>query len=200
MPAEAPTAVPFPAAEPAAPAEASVAAFAEVYEKWFGFVWRSARGLGVSDAALDDVVQEIFVIVHARLSGFEGRSSIRTWLSGIVLNVVRHHRRGLARKGPRHADADQHVEPDEQVSPERDPFERAALAESVRLLQRLLDSLDDEKREVLVLTELEELSAPEIAEALGINLNTAYSRLRLAREQFDAALRRERARERGRQP
>jgi len=200
MPAEAPTALPYPAASPATPAQGSVATFAEVYEKWFGFVWRSARGLGVADAALDDLVQEIFVVVHRRLHDFEGRSSIRTWLSGIVLNVVRHHRRSLARKGPRLAGADEHAEPDEQASPERSPFERAALSEDVRLLQRLLDSLDDEKREVLVLTELEELSAPEIAEALGINLNTAYSRLRLAREQFDAALGRERARQRGRQP
>jgi RNA polymerase sigma-70 factor (ECF subfamily) len=199
MPAEAPTALSYPSAEPAAPVEAA-AAFAEVYEKWFGFVWRSARGLGVADAALDDIVQEIFVIVHRRLRGFEGRSSVRTWLSGIVLNVVRHHRRGLARKSPRLAGGDEPVDPDQQASPDRDPFERAALSEHVHLLQRLLDSLDDEKREVLVLTELEELSAPEIAEALGINLNTAYSRLRLAREQFDAALRRERARERGRQP
>src|SRR5882672_7077286 len=101
MPVEAPSAVPFSSAEPAAAAEAPAAVFAEVYQEWFGFVWRSARGLGVADAALDDVVQEIFVIVHRRLRDFEGRSSIRTWLSGIVLNVVRHHRRSLARKGPR---------------------------------------------------------------------------------------------------
>ena len=74
--------------------------FAEVYRELFGFVWRSTRGLGVTPAAIDDVVQEIFMVVHRRLRHFEGRSSIRTWVSGIVLNVVRHHRRNLARKSP----------------------------------------------------------------------------------------------------
>jgi RNA polymerase sigma-70 factor (ECF subfamily) len=58
-----------------------------------------------------------------------------------------------------------------------------------------LGDLDEKKREVLVLSELEELTAPEIAEALGINLNTVYSRLRLAREEFDRVAARYRARE-----
>ena len=192
MPAEAPTVNPYAAAEPAA---ISDVAFADVYQTWFAFVWRSARGLGVADAALDDVVQEIFVVVHRRLADFEGRSTLRTWLSGIVLNVVRHHRRGLARKGPRLAPGEEPADPDEQPSAGRDPFDRLALSEDARRLQRLLDCLDDEKREVLVLAELEELTVPEIADVLRINLNTTYSRLRLAREQFEAALGRERARE-----
>lgn len=200
MPAEAPAVESDALAPPVAAVVVTELRFAEVYERWFSFAWRSARGLGVSDAALDDVVQEIFVVVHRRLGDFEGRSSLRTWLSGIVLNTVRHHRRSLARKGPRLVGHEQPSEPDEQASPERDPFERAAHSESTRLLQRILDSLDDEKREVLVLAELEQLNVPEIAEALGINLNTAYSRLRLARQRFDAVLRRERARQSGSQP
>jgi RNA polymerase sigma-70 factor (ECF subfamily) len=194
MPAEAPTALRYSPPGAVAPAARARSDFAEVYQTWFGFVWRSARGLGVADAALDDVVQEIFVAVHRKLPDFEGRSSLRTWLSGIALNVVRHHRRTFARKGIRLAADEEPIDPDEQPSPQRDPFERAALSESTRLLERLLDSLDDEKREVLVLAELEQFSIPEIAEALDINVNTAYSRLRLAREQFEAALRRERAR------
>lgn len=172
--------------------------FGPIYRELFGFVWRSARGLGVAPAALDDVVQEIFVVVHRRLRDFEGRSSLRTWVSGIVLNVVRHHRRHVARKNPPRGD--EPIEPDQQHSPHPDPLEGALLAENARRLQCLLDTLDDDKREVLVLAELEELSIPEIADALGINLNTAYSRLRLARERFELALKREQARERGRQP
>lgn len=174
--------------------------FAQVYRELFGFVWRSTRGLGVPPAALDDVVQEIFMVVHRRLRDFEGRSSIRTWVSGIVLNVVRHHRRHLARKSPPRTGGEEPLEPDQQMSPRPDPLEGALLAENARKLQRLLDTLDDDKREVLVLAELEELSIPEIAEALGINVNTAYSRLRLARERFELALKRDQARERGRQP
>ena len=197
MPAEAPLATEHASIDALAPA---IPGFAELYREWFAFAWRSARSLGVADAALDDVVQEIFVVVHRSLRSFEGRSTLRTWLSGIVLNVVRHHRRGLARKNPRVGLHDDAGDPDEQASPARDPYERAVYSEGTRLVQRLLAALDDEKREVLVLAELEELSVPEIAEALGINLNTAYSRLRLAREQFEAGARRERAREHGRQP
>src|SRR5579859_7717464 len=75
-------------------------AFAEVYEDYFSFVWRSARRLGAPEASVDDVVQEAFVVVYRRLSQFEGRSSLKTWLFGIVLNVVRAHRRSLRAKHP----------------------------------------------------------------------------------------------------
>src|SRR5579859_5834321 len=80
--------------------QARAPTFAQVYEEHFSFVWRSARRLGAPDAVVDDVVQEIFVIVHRRLAAFEGRSSMKTWLYGIVLNVVRAHRRALFAKHP----------------------------------------------------------------------------------------------------
>ena len=175
------------------PVEAALP-FARVYREYFGFVWRSASSLGVRPSALDDVSQEVFVIVSRRLAEFEGRSSFRTWLSGIVLNVVRHHRRSLVRKSPHDLSREEASDPDELPSAAGDPYENAVHAEGTRLLQRLLDDLDDEKREVLVLAELEQFTVPEIAEALSLNVNTAYSRLRLAREQFDQGLARHRAR------
>src|SRR5262245_39671446 len=88
-------------------------AFADVYRDYFGFVWRSARGLGVRPGALDDVVQEIFVAVHRCLPDFAGRSSLRTWLSGIVLNVVRHHRRSVQRRSPHELSNDSPADPDD---------------------------------------------------------------------------------------
>jgi RNA polymerase sigma-70 factor, ECF subfamily len=172
------------------------AVFADVYREHLGFVWRSARGLGVWPAAIDDVVQEIFVVVHRRLPEFEGRSSLRTWLSGIVLNVVRHHRRTVRRKSPHELSREEALDPDAQRSPDRDPHQAAVHAEEARLVHRILEGIDDEKREVLVLAELEGLPVPEIAEALGIKLNTAYSRLRLAREDFERAVVRHEASER----
>jgi RNA polymerase sigma-70 factor, ECF subfamily len=168
--------------------------FADVYKDQFAFVWRSARALGVSQGALDDVAQEIFVVVHRRLHEFEGRSTLRTWLSGIVLNVVRHHRRSMARKSPHELSKDEPADPATLHATTRDPHEAAELAEGARLLQGILDELADDKREVIVLAELEELPVPEIAEALGLKLNTAYSRLRLARAEFDQILARHRAR------
>jgi RNA polymerase sigma-70 factor (ECF subfamily) len=175
-------------------------AFRDVYAEHFPFVWRSARGLGVRDAALDDVVQEIFVVVHRRLPEFAHRSQIRTWISGIALNVVRRHRRTVFRKSPHELAKEEAPDVDTLRAASPDPYDAAALAEDTRLLERLLDQLDDEKREVLVLAELEEMPVPEIAEALGLKLNTAYSRLRLARQEFDQALARHRARDRWRSP
>lgn len=165
--------------------------FAAVYAECFPFVWRSVRRLGVYESAVDDVVQEIFVVVHRRLSDFEGRSSIRTWLFGIVLRVVREHRRSVRRKSPLSAGDADLVPTDAEHAPD----ERAAKAEAARTLHAILDELDDEKREVFVLAELEQMTAPEIVEALGVPLNTVYSRLRVAREQFNAAVARHRVRD-----
>src|SRR5215468_10885111 len=63
--------------------------FADIYEAHFSFAWRSALRLGTPRANIDDVVQEIFIVAHERLEAFEGRSSVKTWLFGIILNVVR---------------------------------------------------------------------------------------------------------------
>lgn len=162
--------------------------FDAVYEAHFDFVWRSLRRLGVREAALDDAAQDVFVVVHRRLREFAGRSSLKTWLFGIALRVARHHRRTAARR-----DAD--ALPDSVAdlhSPT--PHECAAQAEAVRVLHALLDQLDDDRRAVFVMMELEQMSAPEVTEALGIPLNTVYSRLRLARRDFEAALARHHAR------
>lgn len=161
---------------------------ARIYEQHFRFVWRSARRLGVGEATVDDVVQEVFLVVHRQLSTFERRSSLKTWLYGILRHVVRNHLRHAGRR--RH-------EPLEEASvgDGTSPFEEAARAQAVTLLAELLDELDDDKREVFVLAELEEMSVPEIAEALGVKMNTVYSRLRLARRAVERALDRRRKRD-----
>ena len=164
--------------------------FEGVYRAEFSFVWRSAKRLGLRDAALDDAVQEVFVVVHRRLGDFEGRSSLRTWLFGITLRVVRDHRRSVRRRDPGPP-----VDPDSLGATGGGPAESAEKAESVRLLHALLDELEDERREVFVMVELEQMPMPEIAEALGINVNTAYARLRVARQEFEQALARHRARD-----
>ena len=162
----------------------------DVYREHFAFVWRSAKRLGVRDAALDDVVQEVFVIVHRRLSDFEGRSSLRTWLFGITLRVTRDHKRSVARKSP-----DGEVDPDTLGATTPDPGESLEKAEAVRLLYAILDEMDDDRREIFVMVELEQMAMPDIAATLGVNVNTAYARLRAARQTFEAALARHRARD-----
>jgi RNA polymerase sigma-70 factor (ECF subfamily) len=161
-------------------------AFPDVYEEHFEFVFRSARRLGVDPSAVDDVVQETFLVAHRRLESFEGRSSPRTWLFGILRRVVKDHRRTIRRKNPDGA-KDDRVDLETLRSREAGPHERAEEAEAVRILYTLLDTLDEDRREVFVLAELEEMRVPEIAEAIDVNVNTVYTRLRAARRLFEKA-------------
>ncbi len=159
-----------------------------VYEAHFDFVWRTARRLGVGDAFVDDVVQDVFLVVYRKLPEFEGRSSVKTWLYAIARRVVSDHRRKACQRKP-HTPI-----PDAMVATGASPDERAARQQAAVLLHGFLDSLPDEQREVFVLSELEQMTAPEIEEATGANVNTVYSRLRLARKAFERVVAREEAR------
>jgi RNA polymerase sigma-70 factor (ECF subfamily) len=170
--------------------------FSRVYDEHVDFVWRSVRRLGVSEAAADDVVQQAFLVVHRRLADFERRSSMKTWIFSIVLRVVRDHRRSIRRKSPHWLQAGE--PPDPEMVPDaaaRGPHEALARAEASRLLEQLLDTLDDDKRAVFVLAELEQMQPAEIAEATGEHVKTVYSRLRAARADFEAAAARLRKRD-----
>jgi RNA polymerase sigma-70 factor, ECF subfamily len=171
--------------------EPSTLNFADVYEAHFDFVWRSARRLGVSALHVDDVVQEVFLVVHRRLAEFEARSSIKTWLFAITRRVVGDYRRSARRKP---SEPIGNFEPEANASSAADA--QLARNEDARLLYAILDELDADKREVFVLAELEQISGPEIAAALGENLNTVYARLRAARCAFEAAVARHQARTR----
>jgi RNA polymerase sigma-70 factor, ECF subfamily len=170
--------------------------FDTVYEQHFPFVWRSVRRLGVPAAAVDDVVQDVFIVVHRRLSSFEGRSTFRSWLYAIVARVVRDFRRSLRRKpGQLGGDARADADPESLANPTSMASRNdAANAEATRLLHTILSELRDDRREVFVLSELEEMTSVEIAAALGQNVNTVYSRLRAARRDFEHAALRHRAR------
>lgn len=175
---------------PEVSARPSELVFEAVYAEHVDMVWRSLRSLGVPAAGVEDAVQDVFLVVHRRLSEFAARSSLRTWLFGIVLHVARNARRRERRKGGG-TPLDM-----ELPSPRPGPHDEAVAAEALALVARVLDDLDEAKREVFVLGELEQMTAPEIAEAIGQNLNTVYSRQRAARQAFAAALARH---QRGRQ-
>lgn len=167
--------------------------FTRVYDEHFAFVWRSLRRLGVPDRLLDDAAQDVFIVVHRRLAEFEGRSSIKSWLFGIARRVAHDHRRRVGRKERTEELRETTADP-RGATPAHD----AERAEAVRALHEILASLDDDKREVFVLAELEQMTVPEIAEAIGVNLNTVYSRLRAARLAFDAAVARRHAQQEAR--
>jgi RNA polymerase sigma-70 factor (ECF subfamily) len=156
---------------------------AGVYEAHFRYVWRCLRSLGVRDSQLEDALQDVFIVVQRRLSEFDGRVELRTWLYAIGLRIARKYR-DRARREPASLEAEREQTPE---LPAPEPSGDTAFAsERLALARRALSSLDDDKREVFVLARVEQMSAPEIASILGIPLNTVYSRLRAARLAFDA--------------
>lgn len=153
------------------------AAFEAIYAEQFSFVWRNLRRLGVGEHALRDAAQDVFLVVHRHAGELAGLSSVRAWLYTILRRVASDHRRRRSRKEPRDVEQAESVPDGAAASPE----EQALNRESLRVLLSLLESLEADKRDVLILADLEAMTAPEIAAALGCNLNTVYSRLRAAR-------------------
>lgn len=155
---------------------------ATVYTANFSYVWRCLRSLGVPDAVLDDALQDVFLVVQKRLAQFDGRAELRTWLYAIALRVARRYR-SSAFKGRASEVSNEDALPTDAGT---DLHAQLECSERLGLARRALDALDADKREVFVLAQVEQLSAPEIAQIIGIPLNTVYSRLRAARQAFAA--------------
>ena len=171
---------------------ATVPSFEALYQQHFAFVWRTLWRLGVWQASVADAAQDVFLVIHRRHADLLGTEVARSWVYGIVVRVARDYRRSQLRKG-----LPDGLDPDEVSDPKATSAARQLEQhEAVVVLNRLLDTLDDEKREVLVLVELEQMTVPEIAELLRANPNTIYTRLRAARQDFARALTRHRAKER----
>lgn len=169
----------------------------EVYEAHGDFVWRSLARLGVPDPDLLDASQEVFLVVHRRLSDWEGQGKLTSWLFGICLRVAAAHRRKAFRRrevptAPPTADG-----PAAEVDPDPSPEERAALEEARATLDEILARLPLEQRAVFVMFEVDQMSCGEIASALDVPVGTVHSRLHHARKTFGAAARRARSRAEG---
>jgi RNA polymerase sigma-70 factor, ECF subfamily len=161
-----------------APGPSSRPNFERLFSENYAFVWRSLVHLGLAPANADDAAQEVFLVVHRRLSEYDPNRSLKSWLFGIARRAAlareRGQRRALARD-------EQASAPVEASSPEAELEARQTAA----WVKACLDRMPEDQREVFVLAEIEELTAPEISDALGVKLNTVYSRLRLARERFE---------------
>ena len=158
----------------------------EVYQRYASYVWRIARRMGIPEAAVEDVMHEVFMVVHRRLPEFDGRVAMTTWLYHQTRGVVSNHRRGRRREQRRL----ELVDP--KPSPAPDPEAETRRREAAEFVRGFLEGLDPDKREVFVLVELEGVAVPEVARMTGLKLNTAYSRLRAARLRFQEAVRRRR--------
>jgi RNA polymerase sigma-70 factor (ECF subfamily) len=150
-------------------------AFTEIYREHATFVWRTLRRLGVRPADLEDVCQEAFVVVHRRVDGFDGQAT-KSWLFAIAQRVAADYRkRAYVRRERPHAAVPETAAPPTQ----HDQLERQRARD---FLQQALDQLDDDKRAVFVLYELEQMPMAEVARAVSCPLQTAYSRLHAARK------------------
>jgi len=179
---------PKPAAGRAGSGAAEVPPLAQIFREHAPFVWRGLRRLGIPESDVEDVCQEVFVVVHRKLGDFEGRSSLRTWIYGICARTASDYRRsGRVRR---------EVVTDTPPEAPQDGGQQDALAlkQARATLDRILDELDDDKRAVFVLYEIEELTMAEVSEAIGCPLQTAYSRLHAARKVVEAGVQRAQAR------
>ncbi len=151
-----------------------------VYREHAPFVWRTLQHLGVVDSLLDDALQDVFLVMHRRARDYDGRQSMRGWLYGIARRVASDYRRGT-RAGTRRL----HI-----VSWPEDRSDRHehGRSEAAQLVAQLLARLDEDKRMVFVLAEIEGMTAPEIGAVLGVNVNTVYARLRAARQRLEREL------------
>lgn len=169
--------------------EGATADPATLYRTHATFVWRMLRRLGVPQAHLEDAAHEVFVVVCRRRGDLRDPALARSWLYGIARRVaLESNRRGRRESG--------HADPQSIAAPDPGPERDAQTQQAAQLARTLLGQVDERFRTVLVMAEMESMTGPEIAAALELKLNTVYSRLRVGREQFQAALARHRARER----
>lgn len=161
--------------------------FSRLFEDHHGYVLHSLRRLGVAERELEDLTHDVFVVAHRKLGDFDATRPARPWLFAICVRVSADHRKRARTRYERVT-----AEPEAT-----DPMPRAdAMLERKQqqgLVIKALDALDHDRRALFVMVEIDEVPVVEAALALGVPLNTAYSRLRLARADFAAAVARMRA-------
>lgn len=154
--------------------------FTEVYREHAPVVWRNLRRLGVAERDIEDVCQEVFLIVFRKIGSFEGRSTLRTWIQGIALRRASEYRRRAVNRREIPTSDPEPLEPS-------DRNKEHAGSNARQTLDKLLDLLDEEKRTIFVLYELEEMKMVEVSEIVGCPVQTGYSRLQAARRIVEKA-------------
>jgi RNA polymerase sigma-70 factor, ECF subfamily len=152
--------------------------FAALFLAHASFVWRVLRRLGVPEADAEDVLQEVFLVVHHKLPSYEDRGSPRAWLFTIARQVASHHRRSTRRR-------ERLATVPATVAAPMDPHDEAVRRQGADIVREFLEQLDEPRALVFFLADVEGMAVTEIASSLDLNLNTVYGRLRAARMRFE---------------
>jgi RNA polymerase sigma-70 factor (ECF subfamily) len=148
------------------------------------YVWNTLRRLGIPASDLEDLTHDVFLQIHRHFARYDWTRPVRPWLFGFAYRIASQHRRRTFRR------REAFFEPELAVHGGALPDELAAAGEERRLVVAALQAIDLKRRAVFVLHELDGVEMSEIARALEIPANTAYSRLRAARAEFAAAIKR----------
>jgi RNA polymerase sigma-70 factor (ECF subfamily) len=164
---------------------AGASEFWSIIEPELGWLHRQLRRLGVPEADLEDLCQDVCIRVYGAWSQRDATKPIRPWLFAFVFRVAADHRRRARNQRPHDASTAELVDerapsPEGHASAEQD---RAVLLTALR-------ALPDRHREVVILVELEQYSVAEAADILGVSESAARERARKARVQLAAELRR----------
>lgn len=158
--------------------------FSSMYADQLSFVWKSLRRLGVAERDLDDLTQEVFIVAFQRIASYEPSRPLRPWLFGIALRVASGHRR----RAFVHREVGGSL-PRFFFDQRPSPLDAAETAQTMARVLAALETLRMERKAVFILHDIDGHSIPEVAEALSIPVNTAYTRLRAARADFTTAYR-----------
>ena len=149
--------------------------FEQIYEAQFSYVWNSLRKMGISERNLEDVCHEVFVVAYRNLADYDTDRPVQPWLYGIAFRVASDWREKASHAREKLTDPDSPSEPPTAL--------KDLSAEQARqVVMDAVQHIDPERRAVFVLNRLDGHAMPEVAEALSIPTNTAYSRLRSAKK------------------
>ena len=165
--------------------------FDEIYANWYDEVSRWIRALGGPVAEREDLVQDVFIVVHRRLEDFDG-ANLPGWLYQIARRRVRDFRRLLWVK---HLITRRSPLPEGLTLDGPSPVEALETKEKRVLLEGLLQKLNESERAALVLFEVEGYSGQQIAAIQGVPINTVWARIHKARRKLQQNLERTELRE-----
>lgn len=162
--------------------DARWASLTDLYREHGSLVFRFLRRRGVLERDLDDAVQEVFVVAWRKLHTLRPDASARGWLLSIAYRVGGHALRDRKKA------IDNEGDPDPLPAPQASPEDATARAEAAAVVRDFVSGLEDSRRQVFLLSEVDGLTAPEIAQVTETNLNTVYTRIRAVRRLFDQHL------------